>query len=153
MSDKQNTAACGIYCPDCIWLRSRMSHLAAELLREMERAGLDKYAAIKSPFGSQLESFKQCREVLEFIAGMHCSQPCRTGGGCSGRPCEIMKCCQEKNFEGCWQCGDYQTCEKFAFLLPRCGKMPRHNLARITELGVEKWSVKRMPYYVWQQKD
>lgn len=152
MSDKENTAACGIYCPDCIWLRNKLSPLAAELLTELERVGFDKYAGIKSPFGSPLRGFEQCRGVLGFVAGMQCAQPCRTGGGCSGKPCDIMKCCQEKGFEGCWLCQDYQDCEKFTVLLPRCGKMPRHNLDRIAKLGVEKWSDARMPFYIWQQK-
>ena len=146
-----NTACCGIYCPDCLLLRNSFSRPARELKAALAEIGFEKYAAIESPFGRELRHYPQFMEVLDFLAATDCEKPCRPGGGCSGKPCDIMLCAEEKGLEGCWLCDEVEGCDKFSFLAPRCGNMPKENLAKIKKYGMDDWPEKRTPYYVWQQ--
>lgn len=151
MSTRQNTAYCGIYCPDCIHFRNRYSHMARELEDHLKEIEFDRYAEISSPFGQGLSNWKQFAEVLHELAGTQCNNPCRPGDGCSGKPCKIMLCCQQKGFEGCWECPDTSGCDKFDFLEPRCGQMPRKNIEKIKKHGMENWIENRHHFYIWQK--
>ena len=112
MKGKDFTACCGIYCPDCIWYRNRFSALAKKLKEELQHADFEQYASIESPFfGKELVKFQKFMTVLNFIADIYCSKPCRVGGGCAGNPCEIMRCAEEKGLEGCWLCGEMDDCD------------------------------------------
>ncbi|MGQ4914327.1 MAG: DUF3795 domain-containing protein, partial [Candidatus Asgardarchaeia archaeon] len=35
--------------------------------------------------------------------------------------CKIRKCCQKDELEGCWECGEFETCKKLNFLSPNHG--------------------------------
>jgi hypothetical protein len=152
MKGKDLTPCCGVYCPDCIWYRNDFSALAKKLKDRLKQIDFDGYASIKSPFSPELEYYQEFLIVLNFIAENDCSEPCRKGGGCAGRPCKIMKCAAEKQLEGCWQCEEMKDCEKFDILTPRCGDTPYKNLMKIRELGYEGWIKERSPYYIWQKK-
>jgi len=153
MIGKDFTSCCGLYCPDCIWYRNNFSKPAGELLKRLKEVDFDRYASIRSPFGSELEHYKEFVDVLSFVAKNYCSEPCRKAGGRGGQPCEIMKCAEKKKLEGCWQCEEMEDCDKFDFLRPRCGDTPYRNLLKIKELGYEGWIKERSPYYIWQRKD
>ncbi len=62
-----------------------------------------------------------------------------------------MECCQEKGFEGCWECSELDDCEKFDFLEPRCGQMPKNNIREIQKSGLKNWTEKRHNFYIWQK--
>lgn len=151
MGDKEKTAYCGIYCPDCIHYRNRYSILAAELKKELERIEFACYASVESPFGSSYDGFDKFESILENLSNTRCNTVCRVGGGCSGIPCEIMKCCQSREIVGCWECSKLEQCEKFAFLEPRCGDMPKKNSRLIREQGIENWADDRECFYIWQK--
>lgn len=153
MEGKDLTPCCGVYCPDCIWYHNNFSSRAKELKDKLKRVDFERYASIKSPFGAELEYYKEFLSVLNFIAKNDCSQPCRKGGGCGGHPCKIMKCAEEKKIEGCWQCEEMEDCDKFDILEPRCGDTPKQNLKKIKKLGYEDWIKERGPFYIWQQID
>lgn len=152
MDNKDSTAYCGIYCPDCMWYRNNFSALANELLDKLDQVNFERYASVKSPFGTELEHYKEFADILKFIANNNCKEPCRKGGGCGGHPCKIMKCAMEKNYEGCWQCSEMKECDKFDIVKPRCGDTPYNNLLKIKELGYDGWINEKGPYYIWQQE-
>lgn len=143
------TACCGIYCPDCIHYRNKQSKMAGELRDELKKVGFDEYAAVKSPFGKELDHYPDFIKVLEAIAGYYCEQTCRVQGGCFSGPCKIMTCCREKGFAGCWECAELEACDQFDFLEPRCGDMPKNNIRKIKEKGLENWIPHRQKYYKW----
>ncbi|MTI79641.1 MAG: DUF3795 domain-containing protein [Firmicutes bacterium] len=143
------TAHCGIYCGDCIHYKNKHSKLASDLKRELERVGFDKYADIKSPFGEDLRYYKEFISVLNSLANHYCNDPCRTGNGCSSTTCKIIKCCQSKKIIGCWECRQIDSCEKFEFLEPRCGNMPKNNLKKIKKFGLDNWIEYRDQFYIW----
>ena len=155
-SESELTACCGLYCGDCIRYRSRAADLARELLGELEKTGFDRYAAIKSSPARQMDTvrqfrhYRECREVLEAIAALQCSLPCRAGGGCLSFSCKILECCRNKDYEGCWQCDGYESCGKLEPLASIHGDSPRRNLKLIKEMGTEAWAGHRRKPYVWQ---
>lgn len=151
MNAKDKTAYCGIYCPDCIHLHNQYSTLSQELLTHLKKIEFDKYASIESPFGAKFTHWDKFSTVLHKLASTQCENPCRPGGGCSGTACKIMMCCQEKEFEGCWECNDVEQCDKFDFLEPRCGQMPKNNILKIKTHGIENWTDKRANFYIWQK--
>lgn len=151
------TGYCGLYCGDCIRYRSRAADLARELLNELQDTEFDKYAELKSSSVKQFDAekqfqhYKECCEVLKAIANLQCNAPCRVGDGCSTFSCDILECCRGKGFEGCWQCGEFESCEKFEPLKSIHGDCPQQNSKKIKELGLDKWAEHRYKPYIWQQ--
>jgi hypothetical protein len=148
---------CGLYCGDCIRYHSRASDLARELLCELHDIEFGKYAALKSsPATNQLDAVKkfdyygECCEVLEAIVALQCNSPCRVGGGCPTFSCDILACCREKGFDGCWQCAEFETCQKFESLRAIHGDSSRQNLRTIKKFGSDKWVEHRHKCYIWQ---
>ena len=154
--DIELTAYCGLYCGDCIRYRSRASDLARDLLMELQDKGFDKYAELKSSPKKQFDAVKQfehygeCREVLEAIAALRCNTPCRVSGGCPTFACAILACCRKRGFRGCWECDEFEICEKFESLKSIHGDSPQQNLKIIKELGLDSWAEHRSKPYIWQ---
>lgn len=151
MTARDKTAYCGIYCPDCILYRNDFSPVAAQLQSRLSQAEFDKYATIDSPFGTDLTTYPAFEQMLGKLVDAQCDKPCRVGGGCSGKPCAIMECCLSQEFEGCWECDDVDACDKFHFLQPRCGNIPKENIKSIRAVGIEKWEKERGSFYIWQK--
>lgn len=149
--EKEFTAYCGLYCPDCIHFRNKHSKLAGELKEALEDADFQSYASVKSPFGSEFQEYDSFLTVLEALINYSCTESCRVSGGNSTAPCQIIKCCKEKGYEGCWECETFEACEKFESLRPRCEASVMHNLKEIRKNGFEGWSQHRRPIYNWQQ--
>lgn len=149
--EKELTAYCGLYCADCIHFRNKHSKLARQLKEALEEVDFQSYASVKSPFGSEFQEFCSFLAVLEAFINYSCSDGCRTSGGCSTTPCQIIQCCREKRYEGCWECEVFESCEKFESLKPRCGASVMHNLKEIKKNGFEGWSKRRRPIYNWQE--
>ncbi|MFC1990440.1 DUF3795 domain-containing protein [Chloroflexota bacterium] len=145
------TAYCGLYCGDCIRYRSKAADLARELISELKNAEFGKYAKVKSHLMKQFQHFKDFIAVLEAIVELQCNNACRVGGGCPSFSCKIVECCQEKRFEGCWKCEEFEKCKEFEFLKPFHGDTPQQNSKKIREMGLEKWAEYRYKCYVWQQ--
>lgn len=151
------TAYCGLYCGDCIRYRSRASDLACDLLSELKNIEFNKYAEIKSSAAKQLDAVKQfehyekCREVLEAIATLQCSNSCRVGRGCPTFSCTIIECCIKKGYEGCWQCDGFGSCKRLENLKSIHGDSLQKNLKMIKKLGLVRWVEYRHKPYVWQR--
>jgi len=154
--DIELTAYCGLYCDDCIRYKSKASDLSRKLLKELRNIEFGKYADIKSSSEKQFDAveqfkpYKECCEVLEAIAALQCNTPCRVGGGCPTFACAILECCRKKGFRGCWECDEFEICEKFKSLKAIHGDSPQHNLKKIKELGLDSWAEHRSKPYMWQ---
>ncbi len=149
MTDVDLTAYCGLYCGDCIRFRSKSSELADDLLKEFRKTQFSAYAGVKQ---SQIPEFAHYGLMVNFLvhlSRLRCEKPCRSGGdGCMGS-CRIIECVKEKSFEGCWECSQYNTCEKLDFLKPFHGDTPLWNLCRIKEFGISDWAKHRGKFYKW----
>lgn len=103
-------AYCGLDCAECFGYKMTVSEAAKGLRREMRAAKL-KEVWQDIPFLGEYGTFKKS---LDGLAMLRCTKTCRGGGG---NPwCKIRKCCQKKEFNGCWECADFETCNK---LVPR----------------------------------
>ena len=97
---------CGLVCDECFVYKQSISEAAKSLRRELRSAKLkDSWKDI--PFLGDYEPFKRS---LDGLAMLRCTKTCRGGGG---NPwCKIRKCCQKKEFFGCWDCDDFENCLK-----------------------------------------
>ena len=104
--DLEMLGYCGLNCAECFSYKMTVSEAAKSLRREMRAAKL-KQVWPDVPFLGEYEPFKKS---LDGLAMMRCTKACRGGGG---NPwCKIRKCCQKKEFDGCWQCANFETCNK-----------------------------------------
>ena len=148
-SEVELTAYCGLYCGDCIRYKSKFPDLAQDLEYELRNTRFDKYVEVKSAFVEEFASYRECLGALGAIAKLKCSTPCRVGGDGCLKPCGIKKCVQAKKLEGCWQCDEFEGCRKFEFLEPFSGDVPKENLRKIKEHGLDEWVEHRGKFYVW----
>ena len=148
-NERELTAFCGLYCGDCIRYRSRVSDLAIELLNEIDKVHFTEYANVKRTHVKEFENFDSLISSLKAISAIKCDKPCRLGGdGCDGT-CEIVICVKNKRFEGCWECDDFEGCDKFDFLKPFHGDGPVNNLRKIKNHGILHWAKHRDKCYPW----
>jgi hypothetical protein len=149
MKDQDLTAYCGLYCGDCIRFQCRASDLSALLLVELERSHFQEYSKVKRHHAKELQDYESMIEVLKRISAIKCEVPCRLGGeGCNG-PCQITKCVKDKAIQGCWNCPEFEGCNKLDFLKPFHGDAPLKNLRKIKEFGVDTWAKYREKCYPW----
>ena len=146
--EKELTAYCGLYCGDCIRYKNKASKLALDLKEELQRVQFEKYAKVKSMFVNEFKNYKECIEVLEAIADLQCNNTCR-GGGCPTFKCKIIDCCRTKGLKGCWECNEFENCKELDFLEPFHGDLPKKNLRKIKELGLENWLEHREKFFKW----
>jgi len=105
-------AYCGLYCGDCFGYKGKVADLARDLRKELRQAKFEE--AVKGIPFKEFQHYNECYEVLGAMVRLRCKSACRGGGG---NPfCKIRKCCQTKDVEGCWECGDFETCGKLDFL-------------------------------------
>jgi hypothetical protein len=125
---------CGLYCPDCHAYKGRISDLAIALRKELRRTDYEKFAKFISKYsqGKDLKNFDEAYKVLGAIAAFRCDG-CRAGGGSSG--CKIKQCAIQQNFEGCWQCSEFERCKKLNVHNLLHGEAHRKNLRTIQKKG------------------
>jgi hypothetical protein len=130
-------------------LKNTASELAGEILEEFKRTRFSEYASVKKLQFAEYEHYESMVSLLARIVQLRCETPCRLGGnGCVGA-CPIIECAKGKSFEGCWECSEYKTCERFDSLKPFCGDTPVRNLGKIKEFGIEAWAKHRGKFYPW----
>jgi hypothetical protein len=147
--DKVLTAYCGLYCGDCIRYKSKAADLSLELLNELKRVHFENYAKAKRSSVKELEGYAEMIKTIETISNLKCNTLCRLGGEGCVNPCQIKKCVTSKNLKGCWECNEFEECDKFEFLKPFHGDGPRKNLKKIKKYGLDNWSIHREKFYSW----
>jgi hypothetical protein len=149
VKEEDLTGYCGLYCGDCIRYRCRASELADELLKEIDNVRFAEYANVKRTHTGEFEDFHLLISSLRAISEINCKIPCRLGGDGCGGSCEIIRCVGNRSLQGCWECDDFEGCNKFDFLRPFHGDANLKNLRRIRELGINGWAKAREKCYPW----
>ena len=137
--NKDLIAYCGLYCGDCYQYQGKIADLARDLRKELRQAKFAKDAEFLSSisFFKALKDYRQCYDVLGVLVKFRCKRTCRGG---DGPPfCKMRKCCQQKGIDGCWECAEYETCEKLDFLKPIHGDAYLKNLRTLKKAGVENF--------------
>lgn len=120
MSGTLDVAYCGLYCGDCVIRTGRLAALARALRHQMKTPEFTKLAEglpeIKPEIFNGLKETERCLQVLDSMTHLDCERICHSGGG--GQDCAIRKCCQDRGFQGCWSCGDFEHCETLASIDP-----------------------------------
>ena len=130
-------AYCGLYCGDCIGHKGEVADLARDLRKKLREAKFEKVARELSAFFKEFNSYEQCYEVLGALVKFRCKRGCRGGGGPPF--CKMRKCCQKKGIQGCWECAEFETCEKLDFLKPIHADAHIKNLRKLRKEGVESF--------------
>ncbi len=133
--DKNLIAYCGLYCGDCFGYKGKVADLARDLRKELRQAKFDRVAE-GIPF-EEFKHYKECYETLGALVRLRCKNACKGGGGPPF--CKMRKCCRKKGIEGCWECDEFETCEKLDFLKPTHGDAHLKNLGNIRKQGVDKF--------------
>ena len=117
MPEKESLVAyCGLCCLDCHGFTGKIPDLARDLRKELRAYKYDKFAHALSnqSFGKAFKGYNTCYEVLGAMVKFRCKKGCKNGGGPPF--CKIRACCQKKGFNGCWECNEFETCNKLDFL-------------------------------------
>lgn len=135
---KDLITCCGLYCGDCFGYRQKMADLARDLRKELRQSKFAKTAASLSelPFFKVYKDYPQCYEVLGAMVKMRCKS-CRAGGGPPF--CKMRNCCQKKGIDGCWQCDEFETCDKLDFLKANHDDAHIKNLRILGKKGIDSF--------------
>jgi hypothetical protein len=128
-------AYCGLYCGDCFSFKGTIADLSRDLRKELRQA---KFSDIAKgiPF-KEFKKYKECYECLGAMVRLRCKSACKGGGG---NPfCDIRKCCQKKEFDGCWECDEIETCKKLNTLNEIHKDAHRKNLQTIKKKGISEF--------------
>jgi hypothetical protein len=139
MTDEKLIAYCGLCCADCHGHKGKIPDLARDLRKELRTSKYEKFAQEigKSGFGAAFRDYEKCYAVLGAMVRFRCKRGCRNGGG--PPQCKIRNCCIKKNIAGCWECADFETCEKFNFLKNVHGDANLKNLRAIKKKGAAEF--------------
>lgn len=137
--DENLIAYCGLYCKDCHGHNGRIPDLARDLRKELREAKYEKFAAFISTysFGKDYKNYDECYKVLGAMVKFRCRKGCKNGGGSPF--CNIRKCAQKKELDGCWECSEFDGCKKLDFLRPVHGDAHIKNLRKIKKKGKKEF--------------
>jgi hypothetical protein len=145
VSDATEIAYCGLYCGDCIIRKHQMGKLAVQLLEATSTPAFAKLAAglpeLMPETFAPLKNHEGLCRVLAAIGQLDCVMPCRSGGGTSG--CRIRECCTATGMNGCWECGEFESCPTLAWLNPVEQGANVANLRILRDRGIEEFLAER----------
>ena len=149
--DKNSIAYCGLYCEECSIHEGKIADLSRDLRKELRGARFDKTAESLSEisFFKTFKNYSQCYEVLGEMVKLRCKTICKDGGGPPF--CKIRKCCQKKDIEGCWECDEFEVCEKLNFLRSGHGVAHLKNLRKVKKKGIDEF-LKGDKYWYLKEK-
>lgn len=134
---KDLVAYCGLYCGDCPGYKGEIADLARDLKKKLREEKFDRAARWLSEAVRPFKKYEDFEEVLGAMVTLRCRSQCRQRSASTS--CDIRKCCQKKNFVGCWECEEFETCKKFDFLKPVHEEAHLKNLSKIKKQGLDKF--------------
>jgi hypothetical protein len=147
-NDSEYTSYCGLYCRDCIPSNKEFVDAVRQVKCILEEIQFEKYAEIKSKGDPIFEQYPVFAKLLSRISTIECVSPCRAGGSNPG--CKIRECNISRNFTGCWECNDRQSCEQLKPLKQAHPNLEYHQ-ELIKEKGLSEWSKHRKGHYHFSQ--
>jgi len=135
MEDENLVAYCGLYCGDCYNYTGFIADLTRDLRKELRRNKF-KEAAEVMPF-KEFDNYQECYECLGAMVKLRC-KGCRDGS--RSKFCKIAKYAQKREYQGCWECDEFQTCQKFDFLKPIHKEVNIKILQKIKRQGMDGFS-------------
>ncbi|MCF8240109.1 MAG: DUF3795 domain-containing protein [Melioribacteraceae bacterium] len=132
-------AYCGLCCSECPNHTGVIADLARDLRKELRTYRFEKTAELLSSisFFKSFEKYHECYEVLGSMVKLRCGKYCKEGGGNPG--CRIRNCAKKNQFEGCWECESFESCDKLEFLETNHGRAHLKNLKIIKRKGIDEF--------------
>jgi hypothetical protein len=134
-ADVNSIAYCGLHCGDCPNQSGEIADLARDLRKKLREYHFERVAPGLATFFKPFADYESCYETLGAMVKLRCKRGCRDNGG--PLQCKIRNCCRQYDFQGCWQCTDFETCEKLQFLTATHGDGHTKNLRAINRRGVD----------------
>jgi hypothetical protein len=132
MKDENLVAYCGLYCGDCHRYTGSIADLARDLRKELRKNNFDEVAKA-IPF-KEFDYYQECYECLGALLKLRCAG-CREGD--TSKLCNIANCARKKEYEGCWECEEFETCKELDFLKPIHKEANIKNLRNIKRQGID----------------
>jgi hypothetical protein len=147
-SERNLLGYCGLYCGDCFAHQGVIAGLARDLLKELRAAGFADMAAALSPVPefSVFRDYRQCYDVLGGLVRFRCKRACRGGGG--NPRCLMRGCCLGRGLVGCWECREFELCDKLRVLERGHGDAAIRNLRIIKQHGVDSFIAGKRYWHV-----
>ncbi len=130
-------AYCGLYCEECFAHAGGIADLARDLRAQLRKAKFDRIARSLSaePYFKVFSGYPASYELLGALVKLRCKSMCKGGGGPPW--CKIRTCGQGKGLAGCWECGEFETCDKLQTLAAGHSDAHIRNLKKLRRSGVE----------------
>jgi len=144
---QQFVAHCGLYCGNCPWHIGQIADLARDLGKELRKSHFDKVVEFiaEYPHLAVYKKYSEFDDVLTALTKGRCERICREE---KGQPwCEVRKCCREKEIDGCWECKEFEHCEKLVFLQHGHGDAHIKNLRILKKKGLDGFIAGRKYWY------
>ena len=129
-------AYCGLYCGDCFG-HGCGPDLARDLRKKLREEKFNRVSKGLSKYFKEFNDYDTCYDVLGAMVRLRCRSACREGGG--NPNCRIRKCCIKKGLRGCWECTEFESCEKFDFLKTIHEDANLKNLRKIKNKGEDEF--------------
>jgi len=146
-------AYCGFYCGDCLGYTGVIADAAQNMMEALETYKFRRTA--ECVFPEQLGNYEQLCEMLRFMTELRCSGICREEAPCGGPSgCEVKNCCRERGYYACYECGEFEACDKLMSVhkglhYDSCMK----NMRAIREMGLEAWIDGGSRFCYWLEAD
>ncbi len=116
---------------------------------------LDQYQferTAKCILSDQLDDYDRFYEIISFMTSLKCPMICRERAD-SGVACNVRKCCFEKDFYACYECDDFEACDKLKSLMEGLHyEASLKNLKAIKQLGLEELMNRGKRHHYWDER-
>ena len=110
--DKNLMGYCGLYCGDCPAHTRVVADSARDLKKVLHQTRFDSFA--REIPTEQFKHYAECYQCLDAMTKMRCRATCRDRS--VNAKCKVRRCCLKQGYEGCWECTEFETCEKLDWL-------------------------------------
>ncbi len=144
---KSLLAYCGFYCGDCLGHTGVIADAAEDFKAVLEKYKFEKSAKCILP--EQLKDYDKIFDKIVFMASLRCQMVCRERKD-DDVDCEVRECCRSKDFFACYECDDFEVCEKLKSMMEGLHyEAIIKNLKEIKTIGLEEWLNKGKAHHYW----
>ncbi len=153
MESENLLAFCGFYCSDCLGYSGTIADAAGALVEVLKKYQFDRTAECMFP--QELQDYDKLSEMLRFMSGLRCPTICREREpDRSPSGCQVKNCCLDKGFYACYECEDFEGCDKLKSLHGGLHyDSSIKNMKAIREMGLEAWLVRDQRNVYWNESD
>ena len=146
---KKLLAFCGLYCGDCLGHTGIVADSAQNFKNVLEKYKFDRTAKILFP--KELKHYDRFFKMLCFMTNLKCPKVCRERAD-HEVSCQIRKCCKDREFYACYECSDFESCQKLkSFMNGLHANSCIKNLQSIKEVGLDHWLHSSKRYWHWDE--